>query len=397
MPETDLIELVKKTQGELAGFIARGNEEFKTLGKMNEETATAVKVLIKRLDDIDAKAARPSGGSGPPSLLEELKANPDLQHLIQGPRRGAVRFTLSAKSSADLIEGKTLTRVGVGWPTHGVMPTEREPGISFAPRPQLRMRDVLSSRPTVLGDIYFVSESVRPTKASPQTESSGLKPLTDITFTTDHELVETMAITLRASRQILDDWSELEGFLRAELAQRVRQEEDMQILFGSGTSPALHGLTVQAQAWDISMLTASDGYEYIDIIGGFMQQIAEDDEEQGSPFVVLHPGDWWKIRRTKDSTGRYILGDPQSPVPPSLWQAPVVDTTCMTKGYCLVGSGSPVATEIRDRMSVTVEMSTEDGDNFRYNLVTVRAESRLALVTKRPNAFCYGALTQSPA
>ena len=92
-----------------------------------------------------------------------------------------------------------------------------------------------------------------------------------------------------------------------------------------------------------------------------------------------------------------MIGDPQSVAPFQLWGRPVVTTSIMTKGYFLVGAGTPNAVELREKMGVTVELSTEDADNFTYNLVTIRAESRLALCVYRPEAFVYGALTQSPA
>jgi HK97 family phage major capsid protein len=65
-------------------------------------------------------------------------------------------------------------------------------------------------------------------------------------------------------------------------------------------------------------------------------------------------------------------------------------------GSFLVGSGSPVAAEIRDRMEMTVEISTEHSDYFTRNLVAIRAEKRLALITKRPNSFVTGTFTTSP-
>lgn len=37
-----------------------------------------------------------------------------------------------------------------------------------------------------------------------------------------------------------------------------------------------------------------------------------------------------------------------------------------------------------------VEVSTEDADNFRKNLVTVLAEERIGLAAKRPEAFTKG-------
>jgi HK97 family phage major capsid protein len=324
-----------------------------------------------------------------------MKEDKDMQSLVQR-HKGRARVEFGAKNFTDFLSRKTVTESGVGFATAGVLPQEREPGLVWSARPTLRMRSVTPVVPTTAAQIMWVAESVRPTKASPVAEA-GLKPLSDITFTTHYEAVRTIALLVKTSNQILADWTELEGFLRDEFTSRVREEEDSQILFGDGSGQNLHGLTHQAQAWDLTLLTASDGYEYIDVLNGAQQQVAEDDEISDRQYFVVNPGDLKKMKRTKDGDGRYILGDPQSPTPNMLWGAPIVDTTLMTKGYFLLGSGDPRAAVIRERTGVAIDLSTEDGDNFQYNLVTVRFEERVVLIVKRPNAFVYGAFTQSPA
>ena len=112
--------------------------------------------------------------------------------------------------------------------------------------------------------------------------------------------------------------------------------------------------------------------------------------------MILNTNDWWKIALTKDGFGRYILGSPQDLTTPRIFGLDVVPTTSIAQGTFLVGSGSPVAAEIRDRMEMAVEISLEDQDNFRRNLITVRAEKRLALVTKRAASFVTGSFSTSP-
>jgi hypothetical protein len=46
-----------------------------------------------------------------------------------------------------------------------------------------------------------------------------------------------------------------------------------------------------------------------------------------------------------------------------------------------------------NREGVVVEMSDSDGDNFQKNLITLRAERRLALATEKPAAVRGGDLT----
>jgi HK97 family phage major capsid protein len=394
----ELETMLTNLQGELKGFVEKAQAEQKTFGATLVETKAAIEKIQTQVDAIDVQLQKKALGNGDgPPLIEELKSNKDIEN-IMSRKRGTVRFDLSAKAANDLMSHKNISSAGLGFPTYGVMPAERDGGMVWQPRPKLRMLDVIPSRPTSLGEIYWVTESVRPTKASPVTEYSGLKPLVEPTFSTDKEPVQTIAVLMLASNQVLADMTELEGFLRNEGAARVAEELDLQILSGSGTPPNLNGVITQAQSWDLSLLTASDGYEYQDILAGAQQQVAEDNELQESPFYVLHPGDAWKIRRNKDTTGRYIFDGPQSAAGPlTLWGAPCVESTQITKGTFLYGSGSPMAAEYRSRMGLTVELSTEDSTNFRYNLVTIRFELRGAMVVKRPNAFVTGSLTQSPA
>jgi HK97 family phage major capsid protein len=145
------------------------------------------------------------------------------------------------------------------------------------------------------------------------------------------------------------------------------------------------------------LLPAGPGWNRIDIIGRVIQQITSAKELQPT-FIVLNPVDWWAIRLTKDTQGRYILGDPMGPVEKQqLFGLTPIVTTSIASGTFLVGSGSPIATEIRDRMGMTVEIATQHGTYFTENMIAIRAEKRLALVTYRPASFITGSFTTSPS
>jgi len=71
-------------------------------------------------------------------------------------------------------------------------------------------------------------------------------------------------------------------------------------------------------------------------------------------------------------------------------------TTSTAPGSFLIGSGNPAACEIRDRLEMQVDISTEHMDFFIRNMIAVRAEKILALVTRRPASFITGTFTTSP-
>ena len=164
---------------------------------------------------------------------------------------------------------------------------------------------------------------------------------------------------------------------------------------GDGTGENLHGLIPQATSFNTGLLPgAASGWNRIDIVGAAIEQVDAANEVPPT-FVAVHPTDWWKMRLTKDGFGRYILGDPQTQVRPSIFGLDVVATTSMPVGAFLVGSGSPAAAEIRDRMGMQVEISSEHADFFVRNLIAVRCEKRLALLTKRPASFVAGSFVTS--
>src|SRR3546814_12098752 len=74
--------------------------------------------------------------------------------------------------------------------------------------------------------------------------------------------------------------------------------------------------------------------------------------------------------------------NPQNDSQPRLWGLQVVETQAMTAGNFLTGAFR-LGAQIFDWQDARVEVSTEDSDNFRKNLVTILAEARLALAVYR--------------
>ncbi len=360
--------------------------------KLSEQVAS----VQKQADAIDQRMQRSVFEGGQKGLDAVLRESAALNSLLES-KQGRARIELTGHALTEMLGIKTVTVGGLGTATPGVFQYDLDRGITPMARPALRMRDVLASRPTNMARVAWLKETVRPTKASPIGEASE-KPSTDLTISVDYEDVKKIALLCTTSDEVLADSSEVSGFIRGELSARVLEELDTQILYGDGSGNNLNGLTTQAQAFDSTLLDpdAAAGYSRIDCISAAVEQILAANELAPS-FVAMHVSDWQRILRLKDGEKRFLFGSPASATAPRIWSLNVVPSTQITSGYFLVGSGDPRAAELRDRMGLTIDVSTETSNNFRDNLATFRCELRAALVVKRPEAFVYGAFVSSPA
>jgi HK97 family phage major capsid protein len=370
----------------------------------------AAKATQKQVDALEVKIANrhfseSSFGTGS-TLIKTIKENESIARLLKDRRGTAVlhlkgneytelmdRKSIISSTASGTSEGDPLAPVGVS--TTGVLQIDRTPGITPEARQVLKVRNVLSARPTTMAMVDYVKVTSPMSIASPVPEAS-IKPENQLQFASFSEKVRLIATWIPATKQVLDDMTELLGFIQSTMPYYVNLEEELQLLAGDDTGENLHGLLPQAAAFNTALLpSAAHGWTKLDVIAVAIKQINAS-KEIDPTFVILNTNDWWDIALTKDSLGRYILGDPQSLTTPRIFGLDIVSTTTMPQGDFLVGSGSPVAAEIRDRMEMQVEISTEHSDYFVRNLVAVRAEKRLCLVTKRPASFCSGTFTTSP-
>lgn len=389
------VKVFEQLRTDLHTFVEKAQGELKQFGETQTATANAIDRIQADIKALDEKMVKQQEEAPARPLVEVLKEQDVLKQFTKGVK--SIRLELTGKDALALLDRKTFTASGsAGFATSGVYQIDRRPGITLEARRVPRMADLLASRPTNLAYVDFVKVNKAISPAEMQAGEGAVKFKNSTTLTTLSRKVQTVATVQDVSRQALADYAELAGYLDGAVRYAVEKEIDDQILTGSGANDDLHGAVTTATAFNTALLPAAAGYTAIDTIGYAHSQIAAADELSPS-FVVLNPQDWWAMRLLKDDEGRYLIGNPQDGFVPTLWDMTVVPTTTMTQGYFLVGSSSPVAAEIRNRAEIAVEMSMENNDNFERNVVSIRAEARLALITYRPGAFIYGALASSPA
>ena len=171
--------------------------------------------------------------------------------------------------------------------------------------------------------------------------------------------------------------------------------EDNQLLNGAGTGTDLLGVRTNATAFASPItLSGAGNLTKIDILLLAIAQLQA--AEYDPDFIAINPLDWADIQAIKTEVGDYLGPGPFAQQAAILWRLPVVETKAMMLDNFLVGAGKRGA-QIFDRQDATVEISTEDSDNFRKNLVTLLGEERLAFVIKREDAFVKGDFTSALA
>jgi len=363
--------------------------ELKNLGKVSEETKkSADDALAKhgelsaRMTALEQKMVRPSGdeaGQGRKSAGQFVAESEELKNWLAGSRKGTLSIQVKAIISA-------LATDANGSAGDLIVP-QRVDGIITPPQRRMTIRDLLTPGNTSSNAIQYVKETGFTNSAATVSETSGAtKPQSEIKFDIVTTPVTTIAHWVLATKQILDDVPQLRSYIDGRLRYGLEYVEEGQLLNGGGTGTDLNGIYTQATAY-APPITLPAGVTKIDVIRLAMLQAFL--AELPPTGVVMHPSDWATIELVKDTTGRHIIGNPVNGGPSTLWRLPVVETPAMTIDKFLTGAFK-LGAQVFDREEANVEISTEDSDNFRKNLVTIRAEERLALAVFRPEAFIKG-------
>ncbi|ECG1721524.1 phage major capsid protein, partial [Salmonella enterica] len=288
----------------------------------------------------------------------------------------------------DLMNVTATTGTGTS-STNSLVVADRIPGIIAPPERTLTIRDLLAPGETDSASMEFVQETGYTNNAAPVPEGTK-KPQSEITFELKTAPVRTIAHTFKASRQILDDAKGLASYIDARARYGLRFKEELQLLSGDGTGANILGIIPQASTFSpkvtLASATAIDRMRL-----AILQAVLAEYPASG---FVLNPIDWAAIELTKDGEGRYIIAQPVNGSVARLWGLPVVETQAMTQNNFLTGAFS-MAAQIFDRMEIEVLLSTENEDDFVKNMVTIRAEERLAMTVYRPEAFVTGQVTAS--
>lgn len=285
----------------------------------------------------------------------------------------------------------------------GLTSIEKQPGVvTLGVRP-LMVKDLIAPGATGATTIRYIQEQSVTIQAGMVAES-GAKPQQTFAFVEVDAPVKKVAAYVKVPDELFSDYLAVASVINQRLPYSVERVTESQLLNGDGTGANLTGILqtagIQSAALGGAFAARPDlAYHLLTLVR--WQNLTGDTNAQGGyepDGYVIHPTDWETIRLLKDANGQYFGGGPFTGAYGNggvivefntLWGKPVAITPAIAAGTYLAGAFR-LGSQYFQRQGLTIETTNSDQDDFIKNLITIRAEERLALAVWRPGAFAKG-------
>lgn len=376
--EAQLVKFAEKTEAEIK---ATGSQSVETKNAIDALSVTQ-RELADRLLAIEQKGtAQPESETKVESWGGQFIKSDEYKgklHLVGGNRQfGSIGFEVK----------NTL----VGSDTN-VAPDRRD-GIVPGAFQKLTIESLYRHVPTTSNAIEFTKENVF-TNAAAEAAEGAAKAESSLTWSLVNQPVSTVAHWIKISRQLAADNRALAAYVDLRMRYGVNRKVETQLVSGDGVAPNMAGFMKAGNYTAHGYADAALGTVLKKLV--LIRKIIGDLQAAGYEpnAIVLNPADWAQVE-----IDIFVAGS-ANVVPysidaqgnPRLFGVPVVTSVGMASDSFVVGAFGDHGT-IYDREGVVVEMSDSDGDNFTKNLITLRAERRLALASEVPAAIRGGDLT----
>lgn len=385
----DIAEIVQKGLKEFEGTaqdaIDALKEEFEAKGfTTKEEVEKAMEDFQKQLDEALTKARKAKlTDAVKPKFFDAINEDvlPELKKLKNKQNESG---SLVIKAPGDLDE--TIFQ-GDSYSTQ----VTQSMGLYMGPQNVTWLRNLLPNSSTTSEVIHYLRVASRSGGAaiwdgSGPIEDLASKPTVDFTFDDVTENVEWIAGIARIKRQMLDDIPWMRAFLQREL-----------LVGPVGLLPAenaaiLSTLTTNATAYDGSQ---TDPIKVVyDAAFGQLP-----DSRFRASYILMNPRDVVNTIFLNDQFAQRPNGLPAGTVGTINGQltiagVPVIGVPEIAQGSFLVFDRN--ATLFVNRMNPELRFFEEDRDNVIKNLITVRAEERMATLVFDANAIVGGAFPEVP-
>jgi HK97 family phage major capsid protein len=377
-----VLDAITGVEAKLNEFSQKAEAEAKLNGKASQDTLAAVEGLgVKQRELADRLMALEQKGSTGDDT-------PSIDSMGQ-------QFTKSDAYKAFAAGSSQKARVEVKNTVTGSATTvapDRRPGVVPGATQLLTLESLFNSLPTTSNAVEFTRENVFTNNAAEAAEGAS-KAESALTFTLVNQPVSTVAHWIKISRQLASDNAALAAYINTRMIYGVNRRVEGQLAVGDGSAPNISGIFKSGNYTAHGYLSGAIGSVLPKCV--LIRKVIADLKAAGymADAVLLNPVDWAAIEIELLTTvaGQTLLSY-NNAGEPRLFGVPVVESVGVAADTFAVGAFGQAGT-IYNREGVTVDLSESDGDNFTKNLVTIRAERRLALAIEVPGAIRGGDLT----
>jgi HK97 family phage major capsid protein len=385
-------------------LITEDTRDWSEKQEEHDKRAADLKSVIDQRNALKAVDRDPFDGADPASSEEkstdvpieqrsfgrQVTDSPDYKAMVAGQAKAG---TVDVKVAATIDEGIIPAYSGGAGLAGQLNAPQFLPGVTPLKFQPLTIADLIPSGSTSASSISYVIESAFQDLTATVSEK-GAKPQLDLTLARRQDNVTKIANVAKVTTEMFEDAPAFQSYLTNRMIFGVQRVEENQLLNGSGSTPNLQGILNRSGL--ATTVTTAAGLTAVKAMEGIYNQITA---LRAVSFVepdamVIHPTDWQTIRLGKDGQQQYYGGGPftgaYGNAAPSnlsnLWGLKAVITTAIAQGTVLVG-GFAESAQVFRRHGITVQMTDSNVDDFVNNLITLRAEERLALAVYRPAGF----------
>lgn len=370
--EAKLKAQAEKAEGELA-----------TLGKVSADTKAALdklgtdqRELAERLVTLEQRGVLRNEGASADESWGAQVVKTDKYAAFAGGHTNKMRVEVK----------NTLTGADA------TVAPDRKPGIVSGAMVPMTLESFLPSMPTSSNAIEFTRENAFTNSAAEAAEGAA-KAESALTWTLVNMPISTVAHWIKISRQLAADNAQLAAYVNTRMRYGVNLKVETQLVAGDGTAPNISGILDSGNFTAHGYANAALGSTLKKLV--LIRKVLADSWAAGFPAdgIILNPADWATIEIELMTTAAgQTLYSVSEGGQPRLFGVPVIQSVGMTADNFAAGAFGQ-GYMVHNREGVVVEMSDSDSDNFTKNLITIRAERRLALATERPAAVRAGDLT----
>lgn len=213
------------------------------------------------------------------------------------------------------------------------------------------------------------------------------------------DALKKIAGHIKVTDELIEDAPFLKSEIDGRLIYMLQRFEEQQLLNGDGTGQNQTGLL---QRSGIQTETSAGSEDNADAIFRAITKISTG-AGLAADGIVINPADYQAFRLSKDANGQYFgggffagqYGQGGIMENPPLWGLRTVVTPYIAAGTVLVGAFGSAATLYR-KGGISVEATNSHDDDFTNNLVTIRAEERVALAVRQPLGIAKVTLSGTP-